>query len=249
MSLIVMVVKLNKTLILALNQLDNSQAKVKKLDIQVQKLDNKYITITNNLKLKSSGLNLGELDKKDSLNSFVEKQLELNVNTLPKKGQNAHKNNNPLTWELILKALHFPKDKDDIMGFSALKIARKNNTFSELLQVSEDFLNLIAQDGIYLDDLKIELPPTEAWLNFISIDQNRNKRRLNCIGIDRQIKRLKSRIKSDAIFRDTSLMLMRRFDVLLKDHLKLANDEQIFKIAETRSGKAFLIVGKLSDSF
>ena len=44
-------------------------------------------------------------------------------------------------------------------------------------------------------------------------------------------------------------MLMRRFDVLLRDHLKLANDDQIFKIAETRTGKAFLIVGKLSDSF
>ena len=181
--------------------------------------------------------------------SFFEKQLELNVNTLPKEGQNAHKNNDPLTWELILKALHFPNDEHDLMGFSALKIARKNNTFSELLQDSEDFMNLIAQDAIYLDDLKIEPPPVEAWLSFISTNQNPNRRRLNCVGIDRQIKRLKSRIKTDTIFRDTSLMLMRRFDVLLRDHLKLANDDQIFKIAETRTGKAFLIVGKLSDSF
>ena len=248
-----MVMQLNKKLILVLNQLDNSQAKnkkkVEKLAVQLQKLENKYIKITNNSKFKSSGLDLSELDKKDNLNSFFEKQLELNVNTLPKKEQNAHKNNDPLTWDLILKALHFPKDKNDLPGFSALDITRQNNTFSELLQVSEDFLNLIAQDGIYLDDLEIEPPPVEAWLNFISVDQNRNKKRLNCVGIDRQIKRLKSRIKLDAIFRDTSLMLMRRFDILLRDHLKLADDDQIFKIAETRSGKAFLIVGKLSDSF
>ena len=245
--------KLNRQSNFVLNQLGDSQAKVEKkvekLAVQVQKLDNKYIKIANNSKFKSSGLNIRELDQKQSTDSFFEKQLELNVNTLPKEGQNAHKNNDPLTWELILKALHFPKDEHDLIGFSALKIVRKNNAFSKLLQVSEDFLNLIAQDGIYLDDLKIEPPPIEAWLSFISINQNRNKRRLNCVGIDRQIKRLKSRIKTDAIFRDTSLMLMRRFDVLLRDHLKLANDDQIFKIAETRTGKAFLIVGKLSDSF
>ena len=245
--------KLNRQSNFVLKQLGDSQAKVekkvKKLAIQVQKLESKYIKIANNSKFKSSELDIRELDQKQSIESFFEKQLELNVNTFPKEGQNAHKNDGPLTWELILKALHFPKDEHDLMGFSALKIARKNNTFSELLQVSEDFLNLIAQDGIYLDDLKIEPPPIEAWLSFISTNQNRNKRRLNCVGIDRQIKRLKSRIKTDTIFRDTSLMLMRRFDVLLRDHLKLANDDQIFKIAETRTGKAFLIVGKLSDSF
>ena len=245
--------KLNRQSNFVLNQLGNSQAnvekKVEKLAVQVQKLENKYIKIVNNSRFKSSGLNINELDQNLSIESFFEKQLELNVNTLHKEGQNVHKNDGHLTWELILKALHFPKDEHDLVGFSALKIARKNNTFSELLQVSEDFLNLIAQDAIYLDDLKIEPPPVEAWLSFISTNQNPNRRRLNCVGIDRQIKRLKSRIKTDTIFRDTSLMLMRRFDVLLRDHLKLANDDQIFKIAETRTGKAFLIVGKLSDSF
>jgi hypothetical protein len=245
--------KLNRQVNFVLNQLGNSQAKVEKkvekLAVQVQKLENKYIKIANISRFKSSGLNINELDQNFSIESFFEKQLELNVNTLPKEGQVSHKNDGPLTWELILKALHFPNDEHDLMGFSALKIARKNNTFSELLQVSEDFLNLIAQDAIYLDDLKIEPPPVEAWLSFISTNQNLNRRRLNCVGIDRQIKRLKSRIKTDTIFRDTSLMLMRRFDVLLRDHLKLANDDQIFKIAETRTGKAFLIVGKLSDSF
>ena len=60
---------------------------------------------------------------------------------------------------------------------------------------------------------------------------------------------LKIRLKSDVVFRDTALMLMRRFDKLLQDRLESAEDHQIFKIADTRSGKAFLVVGKISDAF
>ena len=119
-------------------------------------------------------------------------------------------------------------------NYSVLDNATNNNVLINNLAL--DYANKIS------DKFEIEA-------GFISTNQNRNKRRLNCVGIDIQIKRLKSRIKTDTIFRDTSLMLMRRFDVLLRDHLKLANDDQIFKIAETRTGKAFLIVGKLSDSF
>ena len=118
-----------------------------------------------------------------------------------------------------------------------------------MLQVSEDFLNLLAQDGIYLDDLKIDPPSVTAWVNFIKNEQSGHGKRLSCNGIDDHIKKLKIRAKSDVIFRDTALMLMRRFDKLLRDNLKTADDHQIFKISDTRSGKAFLIVGKISDSF
>ena len=144
-SLILLVIKLNRQSNFVLNQLGNSQAKVEKLAVQVRKLENGYIKLANKSKFKSPDLNTNELDQNSNIDSFFEKQLEFNVNTLPEEGQNTHKNNGHLTWELILKALHFPKDENDLMGFSALKIARKNNTFSELLQVSEDFLNLIAQ--------------------------------------------------------------------------------------------------------
>ena len=251
--IIVKYIALNKKLTITKDHLITKQAKIEKkiesLAIQTQKLETKFIKITNIFQSKVSKFNLAELDKSDHTNSFFNKQMDLNEQTDPKKKLIGDEETDLLTWEILLKALNFPKDKNDLEGFSALKLAHMDNTVSDLLQVSEDFLNLIAQDGIYLDDVKIDPPPVQAWLNFIGTDRNHNNRKLNCIGIDQQIKKLNSRIKSDAIFRDTSLTLMRRFDLLLRDRLETANDSQIFKIAETRSGKAFLIVGKLSDSF
>ena len=214
---------LNKNLITSLAKLSSAhtkiEKKIEKLATQAHKFETQLIEITNTSHSKPSRINKSKLDNKDNLCSFFDNQLELSVPTNLKKILNDDKTADPLTWDLILKALNFPKDKDDHLGFSALKTARKNNSILELLRVSEDFLNLIAQDGIYLDDLKIDPPPVASWLNFLRTDLNHTKRRLNCIGIDRQIKKLKSRIKSDAIFRDTSLMLMRRFDLLLRDRL------------------------------
>lgn len=252
-TLIVKLMAINKQFLNSLRNLGNKQIeiekKIEKLVTQTQKLDNKLLKITN---ITSSKLNVSDLEKLDAPDdtlSFLNKQPELSGQTKPKNLLIDEKKINPISWEILLKALHFPRDKNDLAGFSALKIAHENNIISELLRVSEDFLNLIAQDGIYLDDLKIDPPPVESWLNFVTTDQKTNKKRLGCVGIDIKIKKLKSRIKTDAIFRDTSLTLMRRFDRLLRDKLRTANDEQIFKIAETRSGKAFLIVGKISDSF
>ena len=243
---------LNKNLITSLANLSSAntkiEKKIEKLSTQVQKFETQLITTTNTFHSKPSRPNKSELDKKDNLSSFFEIQSELSEPTNHKKVVNDDKESEPLTWDLILKALNFPEDKNDHLGFLALNTARKNNSISELLRVSEDLLKLIAQDGIYLDDLKIEPPEVKSWLNFLRPDQNHTNIRLNCVGIDREINKLKSRIKSDAIFRDTSLMLMRRFDLLLRDRFETASDNQIFKIAETRSGKAFLIVGKLSDS-
>ena len=244
---------LNNKLIKSLDHLSNKnneiEKKIGKLATQTYKIERKFTQIAN-IPYSNLFKNYAKkLDNKNDPNSFFEKQLELTISKHPQKFLTENIKTDPLTWEIILKALNFPKDKNDVLGFSALKRAREHNAISELLRVSEDFLNLIAKDAIYLDDLIIEPPPVEAWLNFIRGDQNNNKRSLTCIGIDAQIQKLKSRIKSDAIFRDTSLMLMRRFDLLLRDRLETASDDEIFKIAETRSGKAFLIVGKLSDSF
>tara|TARA_A100001011_G_C14154387_1_gene775419 strand:- start:172 stop:900 length:729 start_codon:yes stop_codon:yes gene_type:complete len=176
-------------------------------------------------------------------------QLELDISAKNEKSSIGRSKDYFLNWDLLLKALHFPNDKNDAVGFEALNLARQNNSVLQLLRVSEDFLNLLAQDGIYLDDLNIEAPPVEAWLNFVNTDKKLSAKRLSCIGIEGYIKKLKIRVKADTVFRDTALTLFRRFDKLLRDKIGTAKDYQIFQLATTRSGKAFLIVGKISDIF
>ena len=238
---------------LILNDLSKKQKSteqsIKKISARANQLEvtiTKIFTPFNLLEIRSG------LSKSDQIrfeeNSLTD-QLELDIKAKSKKSTNANIEGNFLNWDILLQALHFPNDKNDSVGFEALKIARMNNAVLELLRVSEDFLNLLAQDGIYLDDLIIEAPPVEAWLNFVNTDKKFRTRKLSCVGIDEYIEKLKLRAKADAVFRDTALMLFRRFDRLLRDKIGLAQDHQIFRLASTRSGKAFLIVGKISDIF
>ncbi|MDG2473689.1 MAG: hypothetical protein P8M50_00230 [Paracoccaceae bacterium] len=217
--------------------------------MQMHQLDNKLFKIKLANKTQETLATIIAEDQVETEEILIKDQLELNIKEKSQELPKSSLETDFLSWDILLKALHFPNDKNDSEGFIALEIARKNNTVLQLLQVSEDFLNLLAQDGIYLDDLKIDSPSVEAWLNFVKPEKKHYVRRLSCVGIDEHIKKLKSRTKSDTVFRDTTLMLMRRFDKLLREKLATAEDHQIFKIADTRSGKAFLIVGQISDIF
>ena len=152
-------------------------------------------------------------------------------------------------WDLILRALHFPKDKTDSEGFKALSLIRKDIRMNALLTASEDFLTLLAQDGIYLDDLEIDPPPVESWIEFTKNNRNNLVKKLNCLKIDQFISQLESRMRSDIVFRDANLVLLRRFDQFLREKLKNANDAQIFYLASTRTGRAFMIAGQISKAF
>ena len=237
----------------SIEKLKNRQAKlenrIEKNSIQTHQLHNKLIKISSKVNPQERSLGTIEQNKLEIEENFMNDQLELNIKEKNKKQSEKVLESNFLSWDTLLKALNFPKDENDFSGFAAQNLARKNNTILQLLQVSEDFLNLLAQDGIYLDDLKIEPPSVTAWVNFIKNEQNDQRKRLSCSGVDEHIKKLKMRIKSDVVFRDTALMLMRRFDKLLRDKLETAEDHEIFKISDTRSGKAFLIVGEISDAF
>ena len=248
-ELIFSVSKLNSEL----DKLKNRQNKIEKM---MEKNLLRYNRLDNKLSHSTSFNQEKEKDKKELEQTVaevevdnIEDQLHLNIKEQTDALPSIAIETNFLSWDILLKALNFPNDKNDSSGFMALSIARRNDTVLRLLQVSEDFLNLLAQDGIYLDDLKIEQPQVQAWLNFVKIDKQQYNHRLDCLGIDEHIVKLKMRAKSDAVFRDTSLMLIRRFDKLLRYKLNAADNHHVLKIAETRTGKAFLIVGKISNIF
>ena len=56
-------------------------------------------------------------------------------------------------------------------------------------------------------------------------------------------------MKSDPIFRDTALFFHRRFDAVLGEFATDAEDDQILAIADTRSGRAFMLLARLSGAF
>ncbi len=63
------------------------------------------------------------------------------------------------------------------------------------------------------------------------------------------LERARALIKSDPIFRDTALYFQRRFDGVLAEFGRAADDARLIELADTRSGRAFTLLARLGGAF
>jgi hypothetical protein len=56
-------------------------------------------------------------------------------------------------------------------------------------------------------------------------------------------------MREDAIFRDTAHHFLRRFDMLLVAFEPTASDEELVALSETRTARAFMLLGRVTGAF
>jgi len=59
----------------------------------------------------------------------------------------------------------------------------------------------------------------------------------------------KTRLKNDPIFRDATHHFLRQFDNILIEFEKSAEDNELLDMSETRTGRAFMLLGRVAGSF
>ncbi len=155
----------------------------------------------------------------------------------------------PMDWSDLLRALDFPRNEKDAEGFRALRLAKRDEDTGQLLRAAEDVLNLLAQEGIYMDDLRPEIAPAYDWRMFAEGTRGSDVDTVGGILAPEAMERIEARKESDQIFRDTSLHFLRRFDILLKSFAEGASDAQIQMLADTRTGRAFMLLGRAAGMF
>jgi hypothetical protein len=151
-------------------------------------------------------------------------------------------------WSELVRALDFPRDADDHEGFRALRAALRHHGLAQMLQAAEDVLNLLSQEGIFVDELAIDPPDTAAWRRFIAGVRGPEVAGLGAVRDPRALEVARGLAKADSIFRDTALFFQRRFDAVLQEFAGEATDAQLAEIANTRSGRAFMLFVRLSGS-
>ena len=154
-----------------------------------------------------------------------------------------------LNWEELLHALNFPTDEKDKDGFRALRIAMGHRNTSQCLRAAEDIMNLLSQDGIYTDDLTPEIAPAALWRRFAKGTRGEEVSAVGGIHDPAAVAKVRSRMRSDPIFRDAALHFQRQFDIILRDFSAEGTDEQIEKLANTRTGRTFMLLGRVSGMF
>ena len=155
----------------------------------------------------------------------------------------------PLATDDFIRALNFPETAEDETGFASLRRALKDRRASELIQAAQDVLTLLSQDGIYMDDLRPDRARPEVWRQFGQGARGRTIAPLGGIRDRSSLALTSARMKQDPIFRDAAHHFLRRFDRTFAEFEKIASDGEISALADTRTARAFMLLGRVAGTF
>ncbi|MEO1611827.1 MAG: hypothetical protein AAFU55_05675 [Pseudomonadota bacterium] len=156
----------------------------------------------------------------------------------------------PIPWQNVVRALDFPKDEKDVDGFAALRQVVADKEIADLLQASEDTLTFLAEEGLYMEDLKPQVAPIQTWLRYAEGARGAEVAALGGITDEVAVAISRGRLKRDAVFRDTALHFLRRFDALIERMAReLGEDAMILEMGDTRTGRAFMLTARISGAF
>jgi hypothetical protein len=155
----------------------------------------------------------------------------------------------PLSVGDFVRALHFPESPEDKAGFRALRLALEDRKTSRLIRASQDVLTLLSQEGIYMDDLKPERCRPEVWRHFASGERGRAIAGLGGIRDRSSLALSAARMREDPVFRDAAHHFLRSFDKTFAEFEKNATDAELADLAETRTARAFMLLGRVTGTF
>ncbi|QDC08123.1 hypothetical protein FHY55_02195 [Oceanicola sp. D3] len=164
-------------------------------------------------------------------------------------GTPATSSGDPISVEEFTRALNFPENEKDKAGFAALRKALREPKISGLVHSAQDVLTLLSEDGIYMDDLSPAPARPAVWRRFgkglrgeaiAGMDGVRDR---SCLALTA------GRMRADPIFRDAVHHFLRKFDQTFAAFAETASDTEIIAVSETRTARAFMLLGKVSGTF
>ena len=155
----------------------------------------------------------------------------------------------PVVKDDFVRALNFPETAEDEEGFAALRKALRDRQTALLIQAAQDVLTLLSQDGIYMDDLRPDTARSEIWRRFAAGERGRQIAALGGIRDRSSLALAAGRMKQDPIFRDAAHHFLRRFDKMFVEFEKTGSDQDIQDLADTRTARAFMLLGRVAGIF
>lgn len=150
--------------------------------------------------------------------------------------------------DLIL-ALNFPEDPDDERGFQALRLALRDHAAAKLVRAAQDVLTLMAQDGIYMDDLQPDRAHPDIWRRFAAGERGRAIAAMGGVHDRERLTLTAHRMRQDPVFRDAAHHFLRMFDKTFAAFEHSASDQHIAALSETRTARAFMVLGRVTGTF
>jgi hypothetical protein len=145
--------------------------------------------------------------------------------------------------------MNFPENEHDKEGFRTLRRALEDPGTERLIRASQDVLTLMSQDGIYMDDLRPDRSRPEVWRRFAKGERGRTVAGLGGVNDRSSLVLAAGRMKKDPVFRDATHHFLRHFDKTFMEFERHASDEDIARLSETRTARAFMLLGRVTGTF
>lgn len=155
----------------------------------------------------------------------------------------------PLSIDDFIGALDFPEDENDTEGFRKLRRALADHESSKLVRASQDVLTLLSQDGIYMDDLHPDRSRPELWRAFAKGERGPAVAGIGGVHDRSSLALASGRMRSDAVFRDAVHHFLRQFDQTFARFAEGASDQDITRLADTRTSRCFMLMGRVTGTF
>jgi type II secretory pathway pseudopilin PulG len=155
----------------------------------------------------------------------------------------------PVEIDDVIRAVNFPENAEDEEGFAALRRALGDRKVASLIQAAQDVLTLLSQDGIYMDDLRPDRARPEIWRQFALGTRGRTIAALGGVRDRSSLALSAGRMRHDPVFRDAVHHFLRRFDEMLTSVEPRMSDEEIARLGDTRTARAFMLLGRVTHTF
>ena len=151
-----------------------------------------------------------------------------------------------LTAAEVFMALNFPDGPDDHEAIRCLRLALSHPELARLIRAAQDVVTLLASRGIYMDDIQVPETDPALWRAFVHGARGEAVAGLAVVDDAQALAGAAEMMRADAVFRDVAQHFMRHFDRLLGQRAETDGDTVLAVLAETRSGRAFTLLGQIT---
>jgi hypothetical protein len=153
-------------------------------------------------------------------------------------------------WDDVRRALEFPRDEADEEGMAALRSALRDPLVAQLLQAAEDVLSILAANGLHMEDMRPAHGDPAAWLAYAEGARGPDAEAVGGVREPGALETAKALLKADPVFRDAALVFLRRWNLLLGRAARaFGASEALVALADTRSGRAFMLLARALGAF
>lgn len=151
--------------------------------------------------------------------------------------------------DTLILALNFPDGPDDTAAIAALRAALKDSEYSRVIRAAQDVVTLLAAQSVYMDDLPPDPAPPAIWRRLGEGARGSAVAAIGGIHDEIALDVAAALLRGDEIFRDAAHHFLRHFDGLLGRIVPQLDDEQIARLADSRSARAFMLLGRVAGIF